>query len=34
MKFEITRKIIEVKSVNSEILGEEKNLGIHKTKIF
>ncbi len=34
MKFEITRKIIEVKSVNSEILGEEKNLGYIRLKSF
>ena len=32
--FEITRKIIEVKSVNSEILGKEKNLGYIRLKSF
>ena len=34
MKFKITRKIIEVKSVNSEILGKEKNLGYIRLKSF
>tara|TARA_X000001036_G_scaffold423258_1_gene446986 strand:- start:95 stop:1231 length:1137 start_codon:yes stop_codon:yes gene_type:complete len=34
MKFEITRKIIEIKSVNSEILGKEKNLGYIRLKSF
>ena len=34
LKFKITRKIIEVKSVNSEILGKEKNLGYIRLKSF
>tara|TARA_B110001450_G_scaffold246651_1_gene260898 strand:+ start:87 stop:1220 length:1134 start_codon:yes stop_codon:yes gene_type:complete len=34
LKFKITRKIIEVKSVNSEILGEKKNLGYIRLKSF
>tara|TARA_Y100000992_G_scaffold301040_1_gene270988 strand:- start:134 stop:1270 length:1137 start_codon:yes stop_codon:yes gene_type:complete len=32
--FEIKRKIIEVKSVNSEILGKDKNLGYIRLKSF
>ena len=31
LEFNITRKIIEVKSVNSEILGKNKKLRLHKT---
>ena len=34
LKFEITRKIIEVKSVKSEILGERENLGYIRLKSF
>ena len=34
LKFKITRKIIEIKSVNSEILGKEKNLGYIRLKSF
>ncbi len=34
LKFKIIRKIIEVKSVNSEILGKEKNLGYIRLKSF
>ncbi len=34
LKFKITRKIIEVKSVNSEILGKQKNLGYIRLKSF
>ena len=34
LEFNITRKIIEVKSVNSEILGEGKNLGYIRLKSF
>ena len=34
LKFKIIRKIIEVKSVNSEILGREKNLGYIRLKSF
>ena len=34
LKFNITRKIIEVKSVNSEILGMKKNLGYIRLKSF
>jgi len=34
LKFEITRKIIEVKSVNSEILGKNKSLGYIRLKSF
>ncbi len=34
LEFKITRKIIEIKSVNSEILGEEKNLGYIRLKSF
>ena len=34
IEFNITRKIIEVKSVNSEILGKNKNLGYIRLKSF
>ncbi len=34
MEFEITRKIIEVKSVSSDILGKNKNLGYIRLKSF
>jgi len=34
IEFEIMRKIIEVKSVNSKILGKEKNLGYIRLKSF
>ena len=34
LKFKITRKIIEVKSVNSKILGNKKNLGYIRLKSF
>jgi len=34
LEFNIKRKIIEVKSVNSEILGEENNLGYIRLKSF
>ena len=34
LEFEIIRKIIEVKSVNSEILGKDKNLGYIRLKSF
>ena len=34
LKFKITRKIIEIKSVNSEILGKKKNLGYIRLKSF
>jgi len=34
LEFNITRKIIEVKSVNSEILGKGKNLGYIRLKSF
>ena len=34
LKFIITRKIIEIKSVNSEILGKSKNLGYIRLKSF
>ena len=34
LKFKITRKIIEIKSVSSEILGKKKNLGYIKLKSF
>jgi carboxyl-terminal processing protease len=34
LEFEITRKIIEVKSVNFEILGKNKNLGYVRLKSF
>jgi len=34
LKFKIVRKIIEIKSVSSEILGESKNLGYVKLKSF
>ena len=34
LKFVITRKIIEIKSVNSEILGKNKNLGYIRLKSF
>ena len=34
LKFTITRKIIEIKSVNSEILGKSKNLGYIRLKSF
>ena len=32
LEFKITRKIIEIKSVNSEILGDKKNLGYIRLK--
>ena len=34
LKFKIIRKIIEIKSVNSEILGKTKNLGYIRLKSF
>jgi carboxyl-terminal processing protease len=34
LEFEITRKIIEVKSVNAEILGKKKDLGYIRLKSF
>ena len=34
LKFEITRKIIEIKSVSYEILGEKKNVGYIRLKSF
>ena len=34
LEFKITRKIIEVKSVNSEILGKNKKLGYIRIKSF
>ena len=34
LEFEITRKIIEVRSVNSEILGKNKSLGYIRLKSF
>ncbi len=34
LEFNIVRKIIEVKSVNSEILGKDKNLGYIRLKSF
>ncbi len=34
IEFKVTRKIIEVKSVNSEILGTNKNLGYIRLKSF
>ena len=34
LEFEITRKIIEIKSVNSEVLGKNKDLGYIKLKSF
>ncbi len=34
LKFEITRKIIEIKSVNSKILGKNKDLGYIRLKSF
>ena len=34
LKFTITRKIIEVQSVSSEIIGKEKNLGYIRLKSF
>ena len=34
LEFKITRRIIEVKSVNSEILGKNKNLGYIRLKSF
>ena len=34
LEFEITRKIIQIKSVSSEILGIEKNLGYIRLKSF
>jgi len=34
LEFEITRKVIEVKSVNSEILGKNKSLGYIRLKSF
>ena len=34
LNFNITRKIIEVKSVNSEVLGKNKNLGYIRLKSF
>ncbi len=34
LEFKITRKIIEVKSVNSKIIGDQKNLGYLRLKSF
>jgi len=34
LEFKITRKIIEIKSVSSEILGKDKNLGYIRLKSF
>ena len=34
LEFKITRKIIEIKSVNSEILGDKRNLGYIRLKSF
>ena len=34
LEFKITRKIIEIKSVNSEVLGDKKNLGYIRLKSF
>ena len=34
LEFKITRKIIEIKSVNSEILGKKENLGYIRLKSF
>ncbi len=34
LEFEITRKVIEVKSVNAEILGKKKDLGYIRLKSF
>ncbi len=34
LEFKITRKIIEIKSVNSEILGDKENLGYIRLKSF
>ena len=34
LEFEIVRRIIEIKSVNSEILGKKKNLGYIRIKSF
>ncbi len=34
LEFEITRRIIEIKSVDSEILGKKKNLGYIRIKSF
>ena len=34
LEFKITRKVIEVKSVNSEVLGKNKNLGYIRLKSF
>jgi carboxyl-terminal processing protease len=34
IEFKITRKVIEVKSVNSEVLGKNKNLGYIRLKSF
>ena len=34
LEFEITRKIIEVRSVNSEIISKEKNIGYIRLKSF
>jgi len=34
LKFNIVRKIIEIKSVNSEVLGKNKNLGYIRLKSF
>ncbi len=34
LEFKIVRKIIEVKSVNSEIIGKEKNIGYIRLKSF
>ena len=34
LEFKIVRKIIEIQSVNSEIIGEEKNLGYIRLKII
>ena len=34
LDFKVTRKIIEIKSVNSEVLGKDKNLGYIRLKSF
>ena len=34
LEFKIIRKIIEVKSVSSEVIGKEKNLGYIRLKSF
>ena len=34
LKFKIVRKIIEIKSVNAEVLGKDKNLGYIRLKSF